>query len=381
MAMTRENVVQELNLIQEHCERSGCSASPLPLCGLCCVHCGYDLRGSLDSKRCPECGVACDWLEARSPPEPPAAAAVWRRLWLPFAGPEPMLWFVRPSSSPTVCRRRNLGLALLAVLSLASAGYALSWKVHQVEWVFSSDVPFEPNVKVHPDSTESLYPPTLLSKGKQIPGRFSFGARDGRFRFGSYGSASGGDASPGTRPIYWDTRNMFGSGLIAPNLTELRHFRNKVWEPPTVIDALVSIGFWVSLALSVCFVNLYCLPRLLLRINRDGSGCKTSFRQGFQIMNQAACLGLIMIGALWVIGSLNPANWLADVPGLTMQVARVLLALGILGPAWVAARGIGFDRARRLFPRRALSATLAVLCHLGIQVGLVGLCASLDLAI
>jgi len=182
------------------------------------------------------------------------------------------------------------------------------------------------------------------------------------------------------RPIYWDARNKFGSGMIVPNLPERRHFRKQSWEAPTVARALASIGFWASFALLVCLVNLYLLPRLLLRINYDGSACKTSLWQGFQIINQAACLGLLVIGVLWVIGSLNLANWLADFTGLARQVARVLFILMVLGPTWVAARGIGFDGGRRLFPRRALSITLTVVCHLGVLVGFVGLCAFLDRA-
>ncbi len=30
---------------------------------LTCTKCGYDLRGSLDSATCPECGEAFDWLD------------------------------------------------------------------------------------------------------------------------------------------------------------------------------------------------------------------------------------------------------------------------------------------------------------------------------
>src|SRR5215510_8803833 len=44
-----------------------------------CARCGYDLSGSIDSDRCPECGAVLDASNVRSPGE---STTVWWRIAL-----------------------------------------------------------------------------------------------------------------------------------------------------------------------------------------------------------------------------------------------------------------------------------------------------------
>ena len=348
------------------CERDGCQASPTPLCSLFCLNCGYDLRGSVDSERCPECGVEIG-MRQEPPGEPSVRSSAWR-LWLPFSKPVRGIWFVTSTAGSPKLRTTAVMPCLLATLILGLAGFGLSTSVHQVEWVFAAENDIKPSVAVPSDTKHRPQAPALENQ-KQLSGEYSFGARSAWFGMGHARSgASVQTSTPGVGPVSSNTRG-FRARLILPRLPIREHRVIKTWVMPSLREAFLTMATFFPVSLIVCFVNRFLLPRLLFRLNPSGTACRTALRQGFSAINRATCIGLMFIGFLWFVGTLNPGNWFIEYPGGSRLVGQMLLLFLFLGPAWVVVRGLGLDRARRVFPKRWLSMASAVLCHVVALVG------------
>ncbi len=349
-----------------HCQTDACGAAELPQCVSYCLHCGYDIRASLESGRCPECGLKIPDPRQGPVAGEPCVRSAWWRVWVPLVKPARLIWLPQTGTGTSRPERRTLVLIVLAVIALVLASFAQSWEVHRVEWVFACDEEFVPDVLVFHDSSHRPKAPRLQSKA-EIPGRYSFGTRSVYEGLGFGGGTHGGDASPGIRGIYWPRRD-YATPVIPAGLPVRKHYCEQTWVPPSIERAVEWAQLWPCFALTAAVVNLLLLPWLLLRINRSGAACTILLKQGFRIVTQGTCIGLILLGLLTAIGAANPGNWLFECRVISQWIARVLLLLAAIGPGLVAARGVGFERTCRLFPLRRLSMVVTFGCHVVVML-------------
>lgn len=353
------------------CEVSGCSEAPVPLCSAWCLTCGYDLRGSIAAGRCPECGTPMPISGMDRPPGAPTVRSAWWRVWLPLTRPAKMIWFVQADRRPARIGKQTLVLIILAALSMTMMGYASGWDVHKVEWAFACREPVKPAVVFLPDTSRRPDPPGLLRKSvESVQGAYAFGGRSVYIGLGHWGGASGGD---GAQSLYW-TSPSSGSMVVPAGLPLQHHHCDCTWVSPSLGRAVGAICVWMSIVVAVALVNLVVLPRLMVRLSRQSGGlaCRVAIRQGFHYITQGCCCGLLVVGVLWTIGAANPANLLVEYSSAARWVGRILLTLLMFGPAWATARGVGFERGGRLFPRRIVSIVLCIACHVGAVAVLYG---------
>lgn len=347
------------------CDEPSCTGLECPFLRPHCVRCGYNLCASFDTSRCPECGTAFSDCSRQGGSGGPLIQEPSEHALGATQKPTRGLW-QQTGGRFLIDSRRTLSLVAVATLLLGLASYMMTWQVHQTEWVFASDADVRPVVAVYHDSSRRHRPPDLNTEG--LTGAYSFGCRSFSASFGAGGGAKAYECSEGESPIYW-TGGM-SSRMVAPaNLPIRAHYCEREWAPRDGSNLVFAAVFLTPTALLATGVNLLVLPRLLRWISPDGLWCGPACRQGFHRITRRTCMALMVVAFVWIVGAMNPGNWLIDYFGLSRRIAQVLLVAVVAIPGIAVAYGIHADRAAILFPRRRLAVILAVTCQVVAMLG------------